>query len=49
MFNSASGRSKYTPGMGYTGVYLNDYDTHYTLYAGVDPADPRRALVRKVV
>ncbi len=49
MFNSATGRRRYTAGMGYNGSYPNDYETHYTLYAGVDPADPKRALIRKVV
>ena len=49
MFNSATGRSRYISGMGYTGAFPNDYETHYTLYAGVDPADPTRALIRKVV
>jgi hypothetical protein len=49
MFNSATGRARYITGMGYNGAFPNDYDTHYTLYAGVDPADPTRALIRKVV
>ena len=31
------------------GCTFADYETHKTIYAGVDPADPRRALIRKIV
>ena len=31
------------------GLYFQDYETFRTLYAGQDPADPSRALVRKLV
>ena len=31
------------------GLYPQDYETFRTLYAGQDPADPARALVRKLV
>jgi hypothetical protein len=26
-----------------------DKDTHHTLYAGIDPAEPKRFLIRKIV
>ena len=31
------------------GYTLGDFETHKTLYAGVDPADPKRALIRKLI
>ena len=31
------------------GASLGDYNTHRTLFAGPDPADPKRVLVRKLV
>lgn len=32
------------------GGYSNgDFESHKTLYAGVDPTEPKRALIRKVV
>ena len=31
------------------GYTYGDYESHKTLYAGVDPADPKRALIRKLV
>ena len=31
------------------GVWPGDYGTHRTLFAGPDPADPNRVLIRKLV
>lgn len=31
------------------GIYYGDYDTHRTLFAGPDPADPSRVLIRRLV
>ncbi len=48
MFNYAgvhSYRSKKMIG----GSHYNDNDSHHTLYAGIDPADPKRFLIRKLV
>ena len=49
MFNYTGSQTKYSVGKGYGGMQLGEFDTHYTLYAGVDPANPQRALIRKVV
>ncbi len=49
MFNY-TGASNAFKTKGVLGGYNNsDFETHQTLYAGPDPADPRRALVRKLV
>ena len=39
----------YRNGRVLAGLYAKDYETYRTLYAGQDPADPSRALVRKLV
>ena len=31
------------------GLSIFDKDTHHTLYAGIDPAEPKRFLIRKLV
>lgn len=49
MFNLTGGSAHFRNYTVLGGYMLGDYDTHLTLYAGADPADPRRALVRKIV
>ena len=50
MFNSAGkGPVTFTPGRVLGGASFADYDSNQTLYVGVDPADPNRVLVRKLV
>lgn len=49
MFNSTNAYARFRNFKTLGGSSLGDYETHQTLYAGVDPADPNRALVRKLV
>ena len=49
MFNSASSNLTFNNWKILGGVATGDYATHRTLYAGPDPADPDRLLVRKLV
>ena len=49
MFNYVGFSKRFREGMGYGGYKRSEYESHYTLYAGVDPANPNRALIRKVV
>ena len=49
MFNSAGSSYRYNNWKIIGGVGLSDYNTHKTMFAGPDPADPERVLVRKLV
>ena len=49
MFNYTNAYSRFRNFKTLGGASLGDYETHQTLYAGIDPADPTRALVRKLV
>jgi hypothetical protein len=49
MFNYTNAYARFRNFKTLGGASLGDYETHQTLYAGVDPADPTRALVRKLV
>lgn len=49
MFNYTNATSRFRPFKSLGGASIGDYETHQTLYAGVDPADPNRALIRKLV
>lgn len=49
MFNTATPSGPYRNYKLLGGVFVGDFETHRTLYAGVDPADPSRALIRKLV
>ena len=48
MFNFASLSRGYNVNRVTCGSTGNDFDTHRTLYAGPDPSDPNRILIRKV-
>ena len=49
MFNFSAYPTRYRNTNVLGGYMSDDYGTHKTLYAGVDPADPSRALIRKLV
>lgn len=49
MFNYSGNYSRFRNFKALGGTGFGDYETHQTLYAGVDPADPKRALIRKLV
>ena len=49
MFNYAGTSGRFQAGRVIGGSNSNDMQFHNTLYAGVDPADPKRMLVRKLV
>ena len=49
MFNSAGSAYRYSNWKILAGVTPGDYTTHKTLFAGPDPADSNRVLVRKLV
>ena len=49
MFNYTNAYARFYNFKTLGGSSIGDYDTHHTLYAGVDPSDPTRALVRKLV
>ena len=49
MFNSTGNTKRYKNYRVLGGYNYNEFITHKTLYAGVDPADPKRALIRKLV
>ena len=49
MFNFASSALRYNNKKLLGGCFFGDYDTHKTMYAGPDPADPNRVLIRKVI
>jgi hypothetical protein len=49
MFNSTFGSNSFRTYGVLGGYTYGDFETHKTLYAGIDPADPRRALIRKLV
>ena len=49
MFNKAGSSYRYNNHKVLGGSMLGDYQTHKTLFAGPDPADPTRVLIRKLV
>ena len=49
MFNQAGSAMRFNNWKVLGGASLSDYNTHRTLFAGPDPADPKRVLVRKLV
>ena len=49
MFNSAGGSYRYNNNKILGGITMGDYNTHRTMFAGPDPSDPTRVLVRKLV
>ena len=49
MFNTAGTSYRYSNWKILGGVSLSDYNTHKTLFAGPDPADSNRVLIRKLV
>ena len=49
MFNQTGGALRFTNWKVLGGASPMDYNTHRTLFAGPDPADPKRVLVRKLV
>ena len=49
MFNYAGATPNFRTGAVLGGFVNGDFITHKTLYAGPDPADPTRALIRKLV
>lgn len=49
MFNSASSSYRYNNKKVLGGSFMGDYNSHRTLFAGPDPADPNRVLIRKLV
>ena len=49
MFNYGGKNYRYNNWKIIGGITVGDYSTHSTLFAGPDPADPSRVLVRKIV
>ena len=49
MFNSAGSSFRYSNNKLLGGSSPMDYSTHKTMFAGPDPADPSRVLIRKLV
>ena len=49
MFNTAGTSYRYSNWKILGGISLSDYDSHKTLFAGPDPADSNRILIRKLV
>lgn len=49
MFNQTGNSTAFKNYRVLGGYGPNDFISHRTLYAGVDPADPKRALIRKLV
>ena len=49
MFNSSGKNYRYSNKKVIGGIMMGDYGSHRTLYAGPDPADANRVLVRKLV
>ena len=49
MFNTAGSARRFNNWKVLGGVTPGDYDSHRTMFAGPDPADPSRVLVRKLV
>ena len=49
MFNWAGSSYRYNHKKILGGSMVGDYQTHKTMFAGPDPADPQRVLVRKLV
>ena len=49
MFNSGGSNMRYNNKKLLGGVTVGDYATHRTLFAGPDPADNNRVLIRKLV
>ena len=49
MFNQGGSSYRYNNYKLLGGLMPGDYNSHRTLFAGPDPADPQRVLVRKLV
>ena len=49
MFNEAGSSWRYSNHKVLGGLMPGDYNSHRTMFAGPDPADPSRVLVRKLV
>ena len=49
MFNYGGSSFRYNNNKLLGGVFMGDYNTHRTLFAGPDPAEPNRVLIRKLV
>ena len=49
MFNHSGKSYRFNNRKVIGGIAMGDYDSHRTLYAGPDPADHNRVLVRKLV
>lgn len=49
MFNYANVATYWRPGRVLGGLHRSDSDSFTTLYAGPDPAEPSRILVRKIL
>ena len=49
MFNSAGSSYRYSNNKILGGTMLGDYQSHRTMFAGPDPADPSKVLIRKLV
>tara|TARA_B110000305_G_C18989922_1_gene425636 strand:+ start:37 stop:534 length:498 start_codon:yes stop_codon:yes gene_type:complete len=49
MFNTAGSAYRFNNNKILGGYMMGDYDSHKTLFAGPDPADTNRVLVRKLV
>ena len=49
MFNFASSAMRYNNYKLLGGNFFGDYYSHKTMYAGPDPADSNRVLIRKVI
>ena len=49
MFNHAGSSNKFNNRKVIGGLIAGDYQTHRTLFAGPDPADANRVLIRKLV
>jgi len=49
MFNYAANYKQYTNGRILWGLSAEDGESHQTIFAGPDPADPSRILIRKIV
>ena len=49
MFNTAGSAYRFNNSKILGGYMMGDYDSHKTLFAGPDPADTNRVLIRKLV
>ena len=49
MFNKGGSSYRYGNNKVLGGAFMGDYASHKTLFAGPDPADSNRVLIRKLV